>query len=352
MSSMQANTGQVPRKAGTVCHMKYLSGLTLCYLALVVGLAAAAEKPTTELARLAAGMNAGTWVELKSEGYGPELLNVQSHYILEYSDTAVWNPRSQQVLFVGQGHYSALKFITYSAAENAWKLMPTPAWWKGDPQTGKGPIGHAYNNNAIDPDKGILFHHQSATLLVHRYDIAKDQWSTLPELKDAATGHGTALVYFPERKGLVRILGGDIHFFDEQQNAWSLIKDNLPVGPYHNIAKYNPVDHSVILGAGNGSKDLYRLDSQGEFKRLPEAPFLIRISSTVAAVDPVSGDLLVLNMEDKHKFYALDLQKNEWKRLPDAPIAEGVAGPISTHGVTLFFANRPTKVFLYKHASK
>ena len=76
------------------------------------------------------------------------------------------------------------------------------------------------------------------------------------------------------------------------------------VGPYHNLAKYNPVDRSVVLGAGNGSRDLFRLDPQGNFTPLQEAPFLLRISSTVAAVDPVSGDLLVLNMEDKHRFHA------------------------------------------------
>src|SRR5438034_226161 len=96
-----------------------------------------------ELAKLAESMRPGTWAELKTEGYTPELLQVQSHHILEYTDTAVWDPKSAQVLFVGQGHYSAVKFIAYSAATNSWKVMPTLSWWKGDPKTGKGPIGHA-----------------------------------------------------------------------------------------------------------------------------------------------------------------------------------------------------------------
>src|SRR5215470_15658200 len=86
----------------------------------------------TELAKLAAGMKPGTWAELKTTGYSSDLLKVQNHHILEYSDTAVWDAKSQQVLFVGQGHYSAVKFITYAAASNSWKLMPTPDWWKGD----------------------------------------------------------------------------------------------------------------------------------------------------------------------------------------------------------------------------
>ena len=204
----------------------------------ILGLVARGGTPSeTELAKVAAGMKPGTWAELKTADYSAELLKVQNHHILEYTDTAVWDPKSQQVLFVGQGHYSAVKFITYSAPANSWKLMPTPTWWTGDAKTGKGPIGHAYQNNAIDPARGILFHHQSATRLVHRYDIAKDEWTMLPEIKDAATGHGTALAYFPERKGLVRVYGGAVHFFDVEKNSWTLTKDKFTMGPYHNVAK-------------------------------------------------------------------------------------------------------------------
>ncbi len=307
-----------------------------------------ATVPKTELAKLAAAMKPGTWAELKTDNYSAELLRVQNGNILGYTDTAVWDPKSQQVLFVGQGHYAAVKFITYAAANNAWKLMPTPVWWDGDPKTGKGPIGHAYQNNTIDTVRGIFFHHQSATRLVHRYDIAKDQWSTLPEIKGAATGHGTALAYFPERKGLVRVYGGAVHFFDEEKNTWSLLKDRFPMGPYHNIAKYNAVDKSLIFGAGNGNKMLHRMDAQGNVTPLKEAPFVIRISSTVTAIDPVSGDLLVISSEGK--FHALDVKKNEWRQLPDAPIAEGASASIGEYGVTLYFSNRPTKVYLYRHA--
>jgi acetyl esterase/lipase len=307
-------------------------------------------KSETELAKLAANMKPGTWAELKTDNYTAELLRVQNGNILGYTDTAVWDPKSQQVLFVGQGHYAAVKFITYSAAANAWKLMPTPVWWDGDPKTGKGPIGHAYQNNTIDVAHGLFFHHQSATRLVHRYDIAGDKWSTLPEIKGAATGHGTALAYFPERKGLVRVYGGAVHFFDEEKNTWSLLKERFPMGPYHNIAKYNRAGKSVIFGAGNGSKILHRMDEKGNVTPLKEAPFVIRISSTVTAVDPVSGDLLVISSEDKGKFHALDVKRNEWRQLPDAPISEGASASIDAHGVTLYFSNRPTKVYLYKHA--
>jgi hypothetical protein len=328
---------------------KFSAAWLICLSASV---AAEPEKTNSELAILAAGMMPGTWAELKTQGYTADLLKVQNHNILEYTDTAVWDPKTQQVLFVGQGHYSAVKFIAYSAATNTWKLMPTPSWWKGDPETGKGPIGHAYNNNAIDAARGFLYLHQSATRLVHRYDIAKNEWTTLPEIKDAPTGHGTALVYFPEMRGLVRVLAGQVHFYSDEKNTWSLLKDKVPMGPYHNIAKYDPVGKAVIFGAGNGSKNLYQLDGKGEITKLPESPVLIRISSTVVSVDPVSGDVLVVDSDAKGKFYALDRRKQEWKQLSDAPIVSGAAVPIPSQGVTFYFTNRPEKAFLYKHGKE
>lgn len=322
--------------------------LAVILLAIPTGPVWSDGKPS-ELAKVAASMKPGSWAELSTANYNSELLRVQNGNILGYTDTAVWHPKTQQVLFVGQGHYAAVKFITYSEATNSWTLMPTPVWWGGDPKTGKGPIGHAYQNNTIDAARGLFFHHQSGTRFVHRYDIAKDEWTKLPEIKDAATGHGTALAYFPERKSLVRVLGDTVHIFDEEKNTWSQLKERFPMGPYHNIAKYNAVDKSVIFGGGNGSKQLYRMDAQGDVTPLKEAPCVLRISSTVTAIDPVSGDFLVINSDDKGKFYALDVKKNEWRSLPDAPILDGASAAVDAHGVTLYFANRPTKVFLYKH---
>ena len=89
--------------------------------------------------------------------------------------------------------------------------------------------------------------------------------------------------------------------------------------------------------------------AEGKVTQLKDAPCIIRISSTVTAIDPVSGDLLVLSSEDKGKFHALDVKKNAWRQLPDAPISEGASVPIEAHGVIMYFANRPTKVYLYKH---
>jgi len=314
----------------------------------------------TELAKAAAALKPGAWTTLKTTGYTADLLKAQSHHILEYTGAATWNPGSQEVLFVGQGHYSALKFISYSATTNGWKLRPTPPWWKGDPETGKGPIGHAYYNNAVDAISGAFFLHQSATRLVHRYHVAKDEWSTLPEIKGAATGHGTAIAYFPERKGLVRVLGGTVHFFDEAKDEWIVLKSKLPMGPYHNVAQYSAPDKTVLLGGGNGSGALYRLDATGAITACKPAPFDIGINTAVVTSDPVSGAFLVLHKDDQ--FYSYNPARDTWTKLSTEGMPfkmsgssfDVVATPIADHGVTLFFtaARKGLLVCLYKHTAK
>lgn len=252
----------------------------------------------THLAQVIAGMKPGSWAELKTEEYTAELLKAQNHHILEYAGAATWDPTSRQVLFVGQGHYSALKFIAYSENTNAWALQSTPSWWAGDPKTGKGPIGHAYYNNSIDQARGLLYLHQSGTRFVHRFDIAKEKWTTLPDIKDAAVGHGTAIAHFPERSGVMRILGGAVHFFDETKNTWARLSDKTPMGPYHNIALYGAAKKIMLFGGGNGSKDLYRMDADGTITKLKPAPVEIGINTAVVTSDPVSGDFLILHKSD------------------------------------------------------
>jgi hypothetical protein len=250
-----------------------------------------------------------------------------------------------------------LKFISYGTATNTWKLRSTPSWWKGDPETGKGPIGHAYYNNALDPAGGQFFLHQSATRLVHRYRIAKDEWTTLPEIKEAPTGHGTAISWFPEMKGMVRVLGGNVHFFNEEKNEWTKLKDGLPMGPYHNVAQYSAVHKVVLLGGGNNSKDLHRLDGTGKFTPCKQAPFEVGINTALVTSDPVSGEFLVLHKDDR--FYSYNPATDAWKELSTEgmPFAmkgssfDVVATPVTDHGVTLFFTaeRKGLKIVLYKH---
>jgi len=74
------------------------------------------------------------------------------------------------------------------------------------------------------------------------------------------------------------------------------------MGPYHN---YSPGtiawQNLLIFGAGN-AQEAARMDASGNVKQLRTRQFVHSLSSTVTAIDPVRGDLLVLSMGPRRKF--------------------------------------------------
>ncbi|MGH7495715.1 MAG: T9SS type A sorting domain-containing protein [bacterium] len=318
---------------------------------------------------LAAQMAPKTWAELQTLGFTWENIHISPNFvtapsnIFAYSDDAVWDPNTMQLLFLGAGHYSAWKFVAYSAETNAWNVLPVPAFISCmTSENNPWCVGHAYDNNAINPAQGYLYHHLSNTLSIHRYDIAGQYWTQLPSLPGSASvTHGTALEYFPEMGGLIRVRSGKVHFLSDGATGWTLLHE-VPMGNYHNIAEYSPVHKVMLLGGGNnGLRQIYRLDGQGRITALNPAPVDIGTHFSMLTLDPVTGTFLVISVAGE--FYAFDVMKDRWELLaasvpwssdPTQTVNRTVATPISTHGVTMFVKGwdyEDGQVFLYKHAS-
>ena len=310
-----------------------------------------ADAEASVVSKTAAEMKPGEWREVKCEGYTPELMRGDD--ILAYSGRAAWDAVSRQAFFIGQVHLKGPPvFIAYSAKANAWRRMPTPKWAE------RLKWFHAYENNAVDSARGVFYHHSSNSRRVHRYDVAKEEWTTLPDL-DGPTGHGTALEYFPERKGLVRVLGGKVWFWSEAKNAWGLLAEKLDMGPYHNFAAYSPKSKLVLFGGGNDSRAIYRLDAGGKITAGKPAPVDLGIGRSLQVADPVSGELLVLAKGGT--FHAYDPAKDAWRELPTrgSPFPKYGGHSVSAvamrdEGVVMFFSSRPQgmKAVLYKHAER
>jgi hypothetical protein len=240
-------------------------------------------------------------------------------------------------------------FIAYALQENRWRRKPTPPWAEDLKWF------HAYENNAADAG-GVFYHHQSDSRRVHRYRVATDEWTTLPDLP-APTGHGTALEYFPERNGLVRILNGAVWFYSEETDTWSRLAKKLEMGPYHHFAAYSPRFKAVLFGGGNGSGALYVLTAEGQITPGKVAPVELGVGRSLTVVDPASGELVVLAKGGQ--LLAYHPGRDAWRQLPAAglpfPRYAGhsvSAVPVPGHGVVLFFSSRPQgmKTYLYKHA--
>lgn len=306
----------------------------------------------TAISQLAANLKPGEWAELHSTGYDSATL-MRGDDILAYSGKAAWDSVTQQVFFMGQVHLKGPpSFIAYGAKDNTWRKQPTPQWAESLKWF------HAYENNAADSAGGNFYHHSSNSGLVHRYNTAKQEWSTLPELS-APTGHGTAIEYFPELKGLVRVLQGEVWFWSEEKQAWSVLTAKLEMGPYHHFASYSQPLKLVMLGGGNDSRAIHLLSAEGIFTRGKDSPVDLGIGRSLNVVDPVSGELLVLTKEAK--FWAYNPAKNSWRSLSTAglPFPQYTghslsAVSLSNHGVVLFFSSQPLgmKTLVYKHATE
>lgn len=307
-------------------------------------LAPAGEMPALEQA--AENCAPGVFTEFKTEGYDFKTL-MRGEDILAYCGKGAYDAKNRQVHFIGQVHLKGPPVhIRYELANNTWKQMPTSEWAK--------PLKwfHAYEHNAADGDGGFFFHNASASGNVHRFDSAKEEWTKLPELK-APSGHGMALVYFPERKSLLRYAGKEIWELGAGAEAWTQLSKDAAAGPYHNVAAYSPAFKCVLLGGGNGSPQLYRIDAQGKLTACKPAPFNLGVGASLGDCDPASGEYVAVSNQSKMAAYHPG--KDEWRELEGtAPFKAGHSvsvAPVKTAGVLFYFSSpgQGMKVWLYKH---
>jgi hypothetical protein len=314
----------------------------------------------TALGQLAASMQPGTWAELTTNGLTNDLLYIAPGHLLQYADSAVWDPNSRQFLFVGGAHAPDpnKRFITYNDATNSWRREADPYFFEFSSTAQI--VWHAYDHNTIDPATGDFYYRPFYHATVYRYRIATKSWSALPDMPDSLNCCA-GMAYFPEMGGLVIVGGGTVRFWKRSTNQWSDLATNVIMGPYHNFAEYNPVYKVVLLGGGNDSSDIYKLDSSGKLTKLKNAPLTLAIPYSVVTADPVSGQYLVVGGRDSNTnrwnaVYAYDIATDAWQRQssPFPATADGiVATPVSTYGVTMFLRYDwgDPRVYLYKYSA-
>lgn len=356
----------VTRKMNT--HRKTTSQLQVIFGAILLWNLAIATPPSasaTALGDLAASMQPGTWAQLTTVNINPTLTNTggASGFIFGYTDKAVWDPTTRQLFFIGGDHNGVARFVSYADTTNSWQIQTQPPWI---PST----VMHGYHHAAINAGSGTLYHRPYHDQTVRKYTIGTKTWIDLPTIPSSMMGYTSAAAgveYFPERQSLIFAsiesgTSGSVLEYKEQTGQWSRIAGGFPMGDPHNIAEYNPIHHVVIFGGGNGSRNLYKLNSSGQVTNLSLAPFPIAVQSTILTVDPVSGTYLILNNDST--FWAYNVTTDTWQQLSTAPaifsgsnnnpVVHGViATSISTYGVTMFVkcTTGSCLVYLYKHAT-
>jgi hypothetical protein len=319
-------------------------------------LAAAIFCSATPLSTLVSTMKAGEWAELQTTNAAPVLgqtVGGSVGNVLPYSDDVAWDPGSHRLYFIGSDHQHATgyaRFIMYSETTNTWTELPRAIWFGPLTETAM----HGYDHTALNPATGELFHRpMTAKRSINRYNIPLGSWRSsfslpttlLPLESDMACCIGVS--YFPEMKSIVFVDGGSIghiYSFNTATFKWTMLKDTVALGPYHNVAEYNPLYKVVVGGGGNGSKDVYKIDSLGTVTTMKNAPVNYGINEAVFTVDPVGGDYLLFN--NAQQFWAYNVKTDTWTQQGSAgniftasygfPISSVVATPVSNYGVVLF----------------
>jgi len=314
-------------------------------------------------------MQPGQWATLDTININPTLMNTggASGYITGDSESIKWDPVTRQLFFLGEDHGpGGQRFVSYSESTSTWQILPQTSWMLV--------FSHGYDHKALDVANRYLYVRGSyLDRSTYRYQIDNKVWEQLQDnnvLEYVSCCGGWD--YFPEMNGVVWFQGGEVasgstsygglFLRDNSTGSWRRLGSRATYvsGTYNNFAEYNPIHKVVIFGGGNGSRNLYKLDSGGGVTSLGLAPVDLGNRAGVVTIDPVSGNYLVLS-NTNNSFHSYDVASNTWHLLPTAPIFQPivnnlstfgvVATPVSTYGVTLFVqcASSNCVVRLYKH---
>ena len=321
------------------------------------------------LSDAAASLQPGQWTVLNkagdASGFNFDLITACGDdcgdVVLNYTDKGLWNPLTRELHFIGKGHMRELKHLSYSEATNKWAREADPYWTCHAPWGSCYGMIHGYEHTSINPLTGDIFARIANSTELYKWTRASKTWSKLPAapLKSVVA---LGIEYFPELGGLVLAGGGEVHLLQDSTNTWTQLAQGLSMGPYHNVARYNPVQKVVLFGGGNGSRQLYKLDAAGKVTAIAAAPANVGIMASVFMADPASGKYLLFG--ENGDFYEYDVVKNSWGALSTANVpmfsSESnrirwrVGIPVSTYGLIAFLAeggDTNTRVLLYRHAS-
>ena len=356
-------TGHV--KGGKITLFKIFERLPLVFMLLVL-----CSRPVTAslIGDIASQMQPGEWRAVPTIGFNDDLLfspRDTTHHALGWTEDMVWDPVTQQILYIGGGHEADTMFLVYSAASNTWRRITplAPGWVRTGPG---GLTDHAYDHNAIAPSVRRFYHRQFFSSYIDIYNIDTGAWSRSQEMPNYAQCCG-ALEYFPEMGGLVYLDGsGALYLMDVNTGSWRTLAGSFRIGPYHNFAEYSPVAKVLLFGGGHDevvfSRDLYRMDASGTITRMNDAPIPLGVNLSVVTVDPNSGRFLIFGNDGS--FYEYDALSDTWRQQTVSPpfMADGgvynkgiygaMVAPVPNYNVIAVakYNEKKSKLYLYKHS--
>ena len=331
-----------------------------------------ARKGKTVLAKLAAEMKPGTWVELKTampKGlWGSPLVNGGRNnggsgglHIAGWTDDAHWDSRTGQFLYMGLRQ--TRQFIAYSETNNSWRVIELDK--KSDNPCFQTRFGHIYSSNGFDHERSRFYHRyngfedekQGLKLAggISFFDSVTEKWTKLPPLPPNSGFGGQAIEYFAALDGLVA-LGKQTWIFSNERQKWESL-GACPVDGYHSMMRHNPFRNELLMAGGNNCRRVVaRIKKDGKIERLKDAPAGLGIRGDKMSVDPSSGRYLIWGFREDagRQCFEFDSDRNEYRTVEPAMAQypyKGAAMPVCAFipEYNVIMWADVDQVFLYKH---
>jgi hypothetical protein len=317
----------------------------------LIGLCSAGAQASA-LGDAANSMEPGEWLQFSTSNFNDSTLN-ESGPIFVYAEEMKWDKQRGEMQFVGAYHYQTVVHLVYSEATNSW----------GRRSIG-GVLGmpfHGYDHMALSDTTRTFYVRPfgAGGNKLQRYNLDTQQWSASASFSGPVQD-AVGIEWFPELNKVVYIDEYAVRLYDPASNSWSTALENpAGLGPYHNFAEYSSKHKVMIMGGGNGSRAVWRMNSSGQITRLADAPIEVGVMSSIVTTDPVSGNFLVFGKDQSYEFNPVS---NAWTRIATPPfvtlsneyphVQYAVAGAIPTYGVVMVakYDGSGSRVYLYKHS--
>jgi hypothetical protein len=317
----------------------------------ILGLCSAAVQASA-LSEAAGSLQPGEWMQFSTNNFNDSTLN-ESGPIFVYAEEMKWDRNRNEMEFIGAYHYQPVVHLVYSEATNSWSRRSIG-----------GVMGmpfHGYDHMALSDTTRMLYVRPfgAGGNKLQRYNLDTQQWSASASFSGPVQD-AVGVEWFPELNKVVYIDEYAVRLYDPASNSWSTpLEDPAGLGPYHNFAEYSPKHKVMIMGGGNGSRAIWRMNSSGQITRLSDAPIEVGVMNSIITADPGSGNFLVFGKGASYEFNPIS---NSWTPLPTPPfvtlssefqhVQYAVAGAIPTYGVVMVakYNGSGSRVYLYKHS--
>lgn len=316
------------------------------------------QQPSADsLADIASRMSAGQWVQIATSGLTTSLFTDGANSTLDYMDKGCYDPIHRKATFIGHAHYGDQRWHEFDEASSRWANLPDPPWDTGGSASPPF-IGHGYQHNTVDPATGDLYYRQFDSSTIRWFRRSPGSWTTTAVAPNTSVAGG--LEWLPSigtLGGLVLFLAPAVHLWDKANDAWTTVASGLGPSTFSSIALRSVPHDLVLVGGGDGSAGLWKIDATGRVTTCANCPIEFGIGQTITTTDPATGELLVIRSDSVAYRYSVGSDAWSPLSLSGAPrfgaVDAGsniVAIPIPAYGVVMFLFGGAAATWLYRHA--